>query len=69
MVEGKIRKFLKEATLNGQAFVKDPDKTVKDILYNNSANVIHMERFEVGEGLEKRSDDFVSEVMSQAQAS
>ena len=68
MVEGKLKKFLKESTLNGQAFVKNPDKSVKDVLDESSAEVIQMERYEVGEGLEKRSDDFVAEVMSQAQA-
>ena len=68
MVEGKIRKFLKENTLVGQPFVKDPDTTVGDLLARHSATVTSVCRFEVGEGLEKRVDDFVSEVMAQAQA-
>lgn len=68
MVEGKIRKFLKDNTLVGQPFVKNPDTTVRDLLKAHGATVITAPRFEVGEGLEKRADDFVSEVMAQAQA-
>jgi elongation factor Ts len=68
MVEGKVRKFLKDNTLVGQPFVKDPDTTVRDLLKAHGAVVVAVPRFEVGEGLEKRADDFVSEVMAQAQA-
>jgi len=67
MVSGRINKFLKENTLVGQAFVKNPDQTVGELLSANGACVLSMHRFEVGEGLEKRSDDFVAEVMAQAQ--
>lgn len=67
MVSGRINKFLKENTLVGQAFVKNPDQTVGQLLSANGTRVLSMHRFEVGEGLEKRSDDFVAEVMAQAQ--
>ena len=67
MVSGRISKFLKENTLVGQPFVKNPDETVGDLLATHGAAVLTMHRFEVGEGLEKRSDDFVAEVMAQAQ--
>ncbi|MYD75785.1 MAG: elongation factor Ts [Gammaproteobacteria bacterium] len=66
MVEGRIRKFLAENTLLGQPFVKNPDITVGELVKSEGVSVLAMERFEVGEGLEKRSDDFVAEVMSQA---
>jgi len=67
MVSGRINKFLKENTLVGQPFVKNPDQTVGELLATHGAAVLTMQRFEVGEGLEKRSDDFVAEVMAQAQ--
>ncbi len=67
MVSGRISKFLKENTLVGQPFVKNPDQTVGELLSAHDAAVLTMHRFEVGEGLEKRSDDFVAEVMAQAQ--
>ena len=66
MVSGRIRKFLKENTLLGQPFVKNTDQTVADLLKTSGASVMQMIRFEVGEGMEKRSDDFVAEVMAQA---
>ena len=66
MVAGRMKKFLKENTLLGQPFVKDPDQTVAGLLQAAGAEVLEMVRFEVGEGLEKRSDDFVAEVMAQA---
>ena len=67
MVTGRIKKFLKENTLVGQPFVKNPDQSVGELLSGQKASVVSMSRFEVGEGLEKRSDDFVAEVMAQAQ--
>ena len=67
MVTGRIKKFLKENTLVGQPFVKNPDQSVGDLLSGQQVSVLRMSRFEVGEGLEKRSDDFVAEVMAQAQ--
>ncbi len=66
MVEGRVRKFLKENTLLGQPFVKNPDQTVAQLLEASGAEVTQMVRYEVGEGLEKRADDFVAEVMAQA---
>jgi len=66
MVDGRIRKYLNEVTLHGQAFVKDPDQTVEKLLKSASAEVAQFVRYEVGEGIEKKEDDFVSEVMAQA---
>jgi elongation factor Ts len=67
MVNGKLKKFLKEITLVGQPFVKDPDQTVGKLLDSSSASVKQFIRYEIGEGLEKRSDNFAEEVMAQAQ--
>jgi len=66
MVEGKLRKFVDEITLTGQVFVKDDKKRVRDLLAANKAKVKGFLRFEVGEGIEKKKDDFVQEVMAQA---
>ena len=65
MVNGRIAKFLKEITLVGQPFVKDPDVTVGKLLKNAGATVTSYVRFEVGEGIEKKEDNFVEEVMAQ----
>lgn len=65
MVNGRIAKFLKEITLVGQPFVKDPDITVGKLLKNAGATVSSYVRFEVGEGIEKKEDNFVEEVMAQ----
>jgi elongation factor Ts len=65
MVGGRIKKFLKENTLLGQPFVKNPDQTVGQLVKDADVTIVQMVRFEVGEGLEKRSEDFVSEVMAQ----
>lgn len=69
MVEGRIRKYLAEITLDGQPFVKDPDTTVGKLLEKNGAKVIRFERLEVGEGIEKKEEDFAAEVMAQVQGS
>ena len=66
MVEGRIKKYLKEVTLKGQPFVKDPDQTVEKLLKSANADVKEFVRYEVGEGIEKKEDDFVAEVMEQA---
>jgi len=66
MVEGRLRKVVDEITLTGQVFVKDDKKRVRDVLAANKAKVKGFRRFEVGEGIEKKSADFVSEVMAQA---
>jgi len=65
MVEGKLAKFVNEITLLGQPFVKDPDLTVGNLLKKHGATVNGFERLEVGEGIEKRQDDFAAEVMAQ----
>jgi elongation factor Ts len=65
MVEGRLRKQLAEITLVGQPFVKDPDTKVGKLLSNAGATVKSFVRFEVGEGIEKKADDFVAEVMAQ----
>jgi len=66
MVDGRVRKYLAEITLNGQAFVKDPDVTVGKLLGKAGATVLEFVRFQVGEGIEKKEEDFVAEVMKQA---
>ena len=66
MVEGRLRKYAAEVTLLGQAFVKDPDTTVEQLLKKAGARVLGFDRLEVGEGIDKQADDFVAEVMKQA---
>lgn len=68
MVEGRMRKFLSEITLVNQAFVKDPDQTVGQLVKNASANVASFVRFEAGEGVEKKEENFADEVRAQAEA-
>ena len=65
MVTGRVSKFLKEITLLGQPFVKDPDVTVAKLLKDAGATVVAFVRFEVGEGIAKKEDNFVEEVMAQ----
>ena len=65
MIEGKIRKFLSEVSLTEQDFVKDPNKTINDLLKDSNASIVSFTRFEVGEGIEVEKIDFASEVMSQ----
>ena len=69
MLTGRIRKYLAEITLLGQAFVKDPDKTVEALLKENGASVKRFIRYEVGEGIEKKQENFADEVMAQINAS
>jgi elongation factor Ts len=66
MVEGRLKKHLSEITLLGQPFVKDPDQTVEEMLKANDADVFFFRRFEVGEGKEKKEENFADEVMAQA---
>ena len=66
MIEGRMKKFLKENTLLGQAFVKNPDQSIEQLLKENGAEMVSFVRLEVGEGIEKKEDDFVAEVMAQA---
>lgn len=65
MVEGRVRKYLEEVTLLGQPFVKDPEQSMEKLLKARKARVIRFERFELGEGIEKKSDNFAAEVMAQ----
>ena len=66
MVEGQLRKHFDNMTLTGQPFVKDPDQRVRDLLKGAGATVRRFIRVEVGEGIEKKSEDLVGEVMAQA---
>ena len=68
MVTGRVAKFLKEITLVGQPFVKDPDQTVGKLLKAADARVLSYVRYEVGEGIEKKEDNFVEEVMAQVKS-
>lgn len=65
MIEGRVRKYLEEVTLLGQPFVKDPDQTVEKLLKQAGAKVLRFSRIEVGEGIEKRAENFAEEVMAQ----
>jgi elongation factor Ts len=67
MVEGRVKKFLSEVSLLGQPFVKDPDQTIEKLLKAKQASVIAFERYEVGEGIEKKTTNFAEEVMQQVQ--
>ena len=68
MVEGKLKKFIAEISLTGQPFVKDPEKTVAQLLGGAGAVVQSFVRFEVGEGIEKKEVNFAEEVRAQAGA-
>lgn len=65
MITGRIRKYLAEITLLGQSFVKDPDQTVGTLLKQANASVLRFERIELGEGMEKKAENFADEVMAQ----
>ena len=65
MVQGRIQKFYKEICLEEQPFVKDGDVTVAQYVKNNGGSIVKMIRFEVGEGMEKRGENFAEEVMIQ----
>ncbi len=68
MVAGRMKKFTGEVSLTGQPFVKDPSISVAELLKSNSADVINFVRFEVGEGIEKKTEDFAAEVAAQMEA-
>ena len=74
MVNGRIEKYYKENCLMEQVFIKDSDKTITDLINENIATIgenINIRRFvriELGEGIEKREDDFVAEVMASVNA-
>lgn len=71
MVEGRIEKFYKEVCLLEQPWVKDPDKSIQELLNEKIAtigeniNIRRFARFERGEGIEKKQEDFQEEVMKQ----
>ena len=65
MVEGRIKKFYQEICLADQAFIKDGGLSVNNYVTNNGGEIVNVIRYEVGEGLEKRNEDFASEVMNQ----
>ncbi|MCK4841228.1 MAG: elongation factor Ts [Methylococcales bacterium] len=68
MITGRIKKFLSEITLEGQAFIKDDKMTVAQLTKSKDNSVIRFTRFEVGEGIEKEEVDFAEEVRAQANA-
>ena len=65
MVDGKIKKYISEVTLVDQTFVKDNDITISELLKKNNNNVLSFHRMEVGEGIEKKDENFADEVMAQ----
>ncbi len=67
IIAGRMKKYLKEVTLLGQPFVKDPDQSVEKYLAGARASVSAFSRFEVGEGIDKRTENFAEEVMAQVQ--
>jgi elongation factor Ts len=69
IIDGRVRKYLEEVTLLGQAFVKDPDTSVETLLKQAGASVRRFARLEVGEGIEKKTENFAEEVMAQVRAS
>ncbi len=69
MVEGRLSKYLGEITLLGQPFVKDPDISVGELAERSGATIVQIVRYEVGEGIEKKADNFAAEVMQQIKGS
>ena len=69
MVSGRLRKFVEEVSLLEQAFVKDPDTKVGKLVKDAGAEVLSFVRFEVGEGIEKKEEDFAAEVAAQLKGS
>ena len=69
IVDGRLGKYIREITLLGQPFVKDPDQSMGKLLERSSASVKSMARFEVGEGIEKKTENFAAEVMAQVRDS
>ncbi len=69
MIEGRISKFVDEVSLLGQVFVKDQNKKISQLLKEKDAEVVSFIRYEVGEGIEKKEDNFVEEVMAQVRES
>lgn len=67
IIQGRVRKYLEEVTLLGQAFVKDTDVTVEKLIGQAGGKVLRFARVEVGEGIEKKQENFADEVMAQVQ--
>ena len=65
MIQGRMKKFFKEVTLLGQPFIKNPDISVNELLKESKAEIISFKRYEVGEGIEKKEENFADEVMAQ----
>jgi elongation factor Ts len=65
MVSGRVRKYLQEVTLLGQPFIKDSDVTVGKLLEKSGASVVSFVRYQVGEGIDKKVEDFAAEVQAQ----
>ena len=65
MVQGRHKKYLSETTLLGQPFVKDPDQSVQKYLAGHGVSVAAFQRFEVGEGIERKEENFAEDVMAQ----
>jgi elongation factor Ts len=68
ILEGKLRKWVNEITLLGQPFVKDPDQSVEKYLKQAGGEVVSFVRYEVGEGIEKKTEDFAEEVRKQVES-
>lgn len=68
MVVGRMKKFTGEISLTGQPFIKEPKTSVGDLLKSKGADVVNFVRFEVGEGIEKKTEDFAAEVAAQMEA-
>ena len=68
MVEGSIQKYLKEVSLLNQSFVKNDKQTVEQMLKENNTSIQSFTMYVVGEGIEKRQDDFAAEVAAQVAA-
>jgi elongation factor Ts len=69
MIDGRMRKYLEEVTLLGQPFVKDPEQSVEKLVKQAGAKVLAFARVEVGEGIEKKTENFAEEVMAQVRGS
>ncbi len=67
IITGRVKKFISEITLLGQKFVKEPDKTIQTLLKENNAEIVMFYRYELGEGIEKKQENFADEVMAQVQ--
>ena len=65
IADGKVKKLLADSVLGAQVYLLDGEKSVAQVLKEKGNNVVKFVRFAVGEGIEKRKDDFAAEVMSQ----